>query len=62
MAQESTTMNFVDKLVNDEGLKFSVTANLAPEIYAKLFVTIVLSVFVSIIGAQLIKNALKKAG
>ena len=61
MAQESN-LDFVDKLVSDEGLKFSVTANLAPEIYAKLFVTIVLSVFVSIIGAQLIKNVIKKAG
>jgi hypothetical protein len=53
-------LSFVDKLVSDEGLKFTVTANLAPEIYAKLFLTIASSVIVSMLAATLLKNAFAK--
>jgi hypothetical protein len=53
-------LSFVDKLVSDDGVKFTVTANLAPEIYAKLFLTIASSVIVSMLAATLIKNAIGK--
>jgi len=53
-------LSFVDKLVSDDGLKFTVTANLAPEIYAKLFLTIASSVIVSMLAATLIQNAIGK--
>jgi hypothetical protein len=56
MANET---NFIDKLVDDEGLKFTVTANLAPDIYAKLFVVIAASVIVSGFAIMLLKNAFK---
>jgi hypothetical protein len=57
---DTNNLSIVDKLVNDEGLKISVSANLAPEIYVKLFITIVAAVFVSIAGGQILKNVLKK--
>lgn len=56
MANET---NFIDKLVDDEGLKFTVTANLAPDIYAKLFVVIAASVIISGFAIMLLKNAFK---
>lgn len=53
-------LSFVEKLVDDEGVKVNVTANLAPEIYAKLFLTIASSVIVSMLAATLIKNVITK--
>ena len=53
------TLSLKDQLLNDEGLKFTVTANLSPDIYAKLFATISLSVIVAIFAGQMIKKIFK---
>jgi hypothetical protein len=60
MADTNSNMNFIDKLVDDQGIKTNVTVNLSPDIYIKLFLTILLSVSISVLGASLIKNAIKK--
>ena len=52
-------MTLLEKLVGTEGMKVDVTANLAPEIYIKLFVTIVGAVLVSAMAVQLLGNVLK---
>ena len=56
----NTDLSFIDKLVDNEGVKVNVTANLAPEIYIKLFFTIVASVLISVAAANLINNVLKE--
>jgi len=53
-------MNLFDKLVGTEGMKIDVTANLSPEIYIKLFITIVGAVVVSAIGINLLSSVLTK--
>ncbi len=52
-------MTLLDKLVGTEGMKVDVTANLSPEIYIKLFITIVGAVIVSAMGIKLITNVIK---
>lgn len=52
-------MNLLDKLVGKEGMKVDVTANLAPEIYIKLFVTIVGAVLLSAMAIQALKGVIK---
>ena len=52
-------LSFIDKLVNDDGVKFTVTTNFEPEIYIKLFVTIVGSVIVSALAVNLLGGAFK---
>lgn len=53
-------MDYVDKLLGDDGVKLTVTANLAPDIYFKLFLTIAGSVILSVAGTQVLKNVLSK--
>jgi hypothetical protein len=53
-------MDLVDQLVNDEGLKFTVTLNITPETYVKLFAVIAASVIISGFGLILMQNAIKK--
>jgi len=52
-------MTFLEKLIGSEGMKIDVTANLSPEIYIKLFVTIVGAVIVSAVAVQLFNNVIK---
>ena len=52
-------MSLLDKFVGTEGMKMDVSVSVSPDIYAKLFVTIVGAVLVSVMGAQLIANAIK---
>jgi hypothetical protein len=49
-----------DKLLGNEGLKVDVTANLSPDIYAKLFITIAGSIIISSFAVTLIKNVMAK--
>lgn len=53
-------MKFLDKLVGTEGVKVDVTANLSPDIYAKLFVVIAGSIIISSFAVKLINYAFKK--
>ena len=53
-------MNTYDKLLGDEGVKIDVTANLAPDIYAKLFIVFAGSFIISSLAVQLFKNVLFK--
>ena len=53
-------MDLADQLINDEGLKFTVTLNITPEVYAKIFIVIAGSVIISGLGLILLQNAFKK--
>lgn len=53
-------MDTIDKLLGNEGVKIDVTANLAPETYAKIFVTIASAVIVSSFAIKLFSYALNK--
>ena len=50
--------DFYNQLVNDDGLKFSVTLDVSPEIYVKLFITVVGAVLVSALAVNLASNVL----
>jgi hypothetical protein len=52
-------MEFSD-LIGEEGVKVDITANLAPETYAKIFATIAGAVIVSTMAVKLIGMAFKK--
>lgn len=52
-------MTILDKLLGTEGMKIDVTANLSPEIYIKLFITIVGAVVVSALAINLITDVIK---
>jgi len=53
-------MDYFDKVIGEDGVKLTVTANLAPAIYFKLFLTIAGSVLLSVAGAQVLKNVIGK--
>ena len=52
-------LNLLEKLVDDDGVKFDVAVTLSPEIYFKLFVTITGAVVVSALAVSLIGNVFK---
>lgn len=52
-------LSIVDKLVDNDGLKFSVNLDVAPDIYIKLFLTITLAVIVSVAGVTALQNVFK---
>lgn len=52
--------NILDKLIDNDGVKFSVTLDVAPEIYIKLFLTIAASVVVSAMAINLLTGVLQK--
>jgi hypothetical protein len=54
------SISLMDKLVGDEGIKTSVTVSLEPDIYIKLGVTIVLSIGLSLVAANLLKQMMNK--
>ena len=55
----TSNLSLVDKLIDDQGVKFSVNLDVSPDIYAKLFLVITLSVVVSVTAMTLIQNAIK---
>jgi hypothetical protein len=57
---DTQNKTLLEQLVNDEGLKFTVSLNVAPEIYAKLFATIVGSVVISLLAISLVKKYIIK--
>lgn len=56
---DENNMSLLDKLIGTEGMKVDVTANLSPEIYIKLFITIVGAVIISALALKLITGVLE---
>jgi len=56
---EEKKLSFIEQVLGDEGMKFDITANLSPEIYVKLFVTIVGAVIVSALAINLVTGVIK---
>jgi hypothetical protein len=56
----TSNLSLMDQLVNDEGLKFTVTLTITPDTYMKIFLTIFGAVVVSGFSLMLLQNVIKK--
>lgn len=53
-------MSTYENLIGEEGLKIDVTLSISPEIYAKLFMVIALSMTIGMMVSQLLRNVVFK--
>ena len=52
-------LSLLDKLVDNDGMRFTVTTTLSPDIYFKLFLTIAGAVILSVAGAKVLDNVIR---